>query len=558
MVVVALVVVVVVVVIVSVLVLIAPTPPNKNPPPIIINSPPPPLPPTQMNKYLAYFGSVKTERHNAFANFYFSILKYNGAHVAKALKICAEPSNQPVVIHCTSGKDRTGLIVAMLLAAVGVPKVRYRCHLALGAGIEGAASSLTLVNTAYFAQKEEIIQDYRRSHDFGFSVKHMQTLGILKERVARGKGAPLWMKRDPEFGMLLGATRESMEGMLDLVEEEFGSYDDYLDSIGFDETWREMLRASFVEPVNRGRGIDFAHADDDGGERKGDGGFEKREQEEGEQEEEEEEEAEQAYGDLDILYEQNKFVELHAGLEKEIAAQGGLASASVALLWRFCRVAGELEDVKADGSEELIFEALDATAVMLSREAVDREAAFHGNKWAGILLGQAGNYKSTADQVRDTPKIKEHIIRALSYDASDSACHHTLGRWHCGFVGVGGKGAIDRSIDRSRERLTKYAQNVDAISDLPSSVRTGLSWIFSIPSASYEEAHESFAAARRSLGAKPWHSNTLWMAKSAIKCGAGDTAATRALLDEIVAAAGEGAAVGEVTLEEAKTLLNEM
>ena len=265
----------------------------------------------------------------------------------------------------------------------------------------------------------------------------------------------------------------------------------------------------------------------------------------GGEEEEKEEKEEQAsnapaatseYASLDKLYEQKAFADLHDALQQEIAARGGMASAPVALLWRFCRVAGELEDMGGKGSKELIFKALDATAVMLSRESSDREAAFHGNKWAGILLGQAGNYKSTADQVRDSRKIKEHITRALSYDASDSACHYTLGRWHY------------------------------AIADLPSSVRAGLSWIFSIPPASFQEAYESFAAARRGLGDQPWHSNTLWMAKSAIKCGGGggggSATATRALLEEVVAAAGEGgeemAAVGEETVKEAKALLKGM
>ena len=91
-----------------------------------------------------------------------------------------------------------------------------------------------MTETKLFAiEQKAIIEDYCRSHDFGFSVQHMQTLGILKERVLCGKGAPAWMKQDPQYEMLLGATRESITGMLQLVEEEFGTYERYLDSIGF-------------------------------------------------------------------------------------------------------------------------------------------------------------------------------------------------------------------------------------------------------------------------------------------------------------------------------------
>ena len=127
-------------------------------------------------------------------------------------------------------------------------------------------------------EKDEIVEDYCRSHDFGFSKEHMQTLGILKERVARGKGAPAWMKKDEEHGMILGATQKSIEGMFELVEEEFGTCEKYLDSIGFDDTWREKLRASFVvDPVTGGCSDEDRASvlylgddnDDDGDEHKG-------------------------------------------------------------------------------------------------------------------------------------------------------------------------------------------------------------------------------------------------------------------------------------------------
>ena len=73
---------------------------------------------------------------------------------------------------------------------------------------------------------------------------------------------------------------------------------------------------------------------------------------------------------LDSLYEKKDFDELHKSLKKEIAESGGIMSAPVPLLWRFCRVAGELEELGGNGSEELIFKALDATDAMLSRETV--------------------------------------------------------------------------------------------------------------------------------------------------------------------------------------------
>jgi protein-tyrosine phosphatase len=52
---------------------------------------------------------------------YLRQIDVNGSYVAEALGIIAEPGNHPVIIHCTAGKDRTGITVAMLLDILGVP-----------------------------------------------------------------------------------------------------------------------------------------------------------------------------------------------------------------------------------------------------------------------------------------------------------------------------------------------------------------------------------------------------------------------------------------------------
>ena len=40
--------------------------------------------------------------------------------IARALRVFADADNLPVIIHCIHGKDRTGLIVALLLLLLGV------------------------------------------------------------------------------------------------------------------------------------------------------------------------------------------------------------------------------------------------------------------------------------------------------------------------------------------------------------------------------------------------------------------------------------------------------
>ena len=52
---------------------------------------------------------------------YLGQLEVNIDMLAEAVAIIADPGNHPVVVHCTSGKDRTGVLTAVVLTLIGVP-----------------------------------------------------------------------------------------------------------------------------------------------------------------------------------------------------------------------------------------------------------------------------------------------------------------------------------------------------------------------------------------------------------------------------------------------------
>ena len=48
------------------------------------------------------------------------MLADHGAQLTDAVRLIAASGDRPVLVHCTAGKDRTGLVIALALSAVGV------------------------------------------------------------------------------------------------------------------------------------------------------------------------------------------------------------------------------------------------------------------------------------------------------------------------------------------------------------------------------------------------------------------------------------------------------
>jgi protein-tyrosine phosphatase len=51
---------------------------------------------------------------------YLRQVEVNADSIIATLQLMADPANRPVIIHCTAGKDRTGIVVAVLLSILGV------------------------------------------------------------------------------------------------------------------------------------------------------------------------------------------------------------------------------------------------------------------------------------------------------------------------------------------------------------------------------------------------------------------------------------------------------
>lgn len=71
--------------------------------------------------HVSLIGDDLTELPSELGEVYDYVVGQRGAAIAAAIRSLARPGGLPGLVHCTAGKDRTGIVIAFALAAVGVP-----------------------------------------------------------------------------------------------------------------------------------------------------------------------------------------------------------------------------------------------------------------------------------------------------------------------------------------------------------------------------------------------------------------------------------------------------
>ncbi len=68
-----------------------------------------------------YRARISLADMDSLEEIYLEILRICGPEIAAVLEVLAAPDALPALVHCSAGKDRTGLVIGLLLSVLGVP-----------------------------------------------------------------------------------------------------------------------------------------------------------------------------------------------------------------------------------------------------------------------------------------------------------------------------------------------------------------------------------------------------------------------------------------------------
>jgi protein-tyrosine phosphatase len=154
-------------------------------------------------------GSTASLLEFDLARIYAEFLEEHGPSLTHAVRMVATAGATPTLVHCAAGKDRTGLVIALALSAVGVAR-------------------------------EDVIADYEVSE------KHLGGAwrDALAARLARGgTDCP------PEvLTSMVASPADLLRHTLEVMDAEHDGPVGYLRSHGMSEADLEALRRALVEP----------------------------------------------------------------------------------------------------------------------------------------------------------------------------------------------------------------------------------------------------------------------------------------------------------------------
>lgn len=140
--------------------------------------------------------------HNGLERLYRMFVDHCREEIGRCMRAIAAEIEYPFVVYCNHGKDRTGMICALIHHVCGVPR-------------------------------PQIIANY------AISDEKLEPIAALTEDEMRSGGL------DPSI--LCRSPARAMEATFEYIEETFGDVETYLSTIGFGPQYQSQLRSKLVE-----------------------------------------------------------------------------------------------------------------------------------------------------------------------------------------------------------------------------------------------------------------------------------------------------------------------
>jgi protein-tyrosine phosphatase len=141
---------------------------------------------------------------------YQQMLEDAGPQIVGALSALAAPEARPAVFHCTAGKDRTGLLSALVLSLLGVPE-------------------------------DTVVADYALS---GAAMARLRAKLVVKYPDGR------LLIEDADSDAIFSAEPSNMVALFAHLKDRYGTVDAYAASIGVPDEVVAGLRQAMLEPEN--------------------------------------------------------------------------------------------------------------------------------------------------------------------------------------------------------------------------------------------------------------------------------------------------------------------
>lgn len=152
-----------------------------------------------------------------FGSIYINILECNREGIKLAFDRFADPAQYPILLHCTQGKDRSGVVSALLLLLLGIPESTVMEDYMLTDAVMDIEKGMIAIQ-GYLETSQNAVPD-----------------GITAE----------------DWRPMLTCVPEAMKNLVTHLRTEYNGVEGFLESIGVSVRQRQIIQNALLKDLHR-------------------------------------------------------------------------------------------------------------------------------------------------------------------------------------------------------------------------------------------------------------------------------------------------------------------